>query len=77
MVLVTCLENGMDCKHYFLTIVHMHTMFIVLLIGKNLYLVLKIILFINTLQASCSFISFMNYDLLFCLQVTTCISCCF
>ena len=43
MVLVTCVENGMDCKHYFLTIVHMHTMFIVLLTGKNLDLVLKFI----------------------------------
>ena len=43
MVLVTCVENGMDCKHYFLTIVHMYTTFIVLLTCKNLYLVLKVI----------------------------------
>jgi hypothetical protein len=32
MVLVTWVMNGMDYKHYFLTIVLVHTMFIVLLI---------------------------------------------
>ena len=43
MVIVTCVENRMDCKHYFLMIVHMQTMFIVLLTCKNLYFVLKVI----------------------------------
>jgi hypothetical protein len=32
VVLVTCVMNGMDYKHYFLIIVLVHTMFIVLLI---------------------------------------------
>jgi hypothetical protein len=35
MVLVTCVVNGNDCKHYFLMIVLIYTMFIVLLIDYN------------------------------------------
>jgi hypothetical protein len=35
MVLAICMVNGKDCRHYFLVIVLVHTMFIVLLIDFN------------------------------------------
>jgi hypothetical protein len=35
MVLAICMVNGNDCKHYFLKIVTVLTMFIVLLIDYN------------------------------------------
>jgi hypothetical protein len=37
MVLITCVVNRNDCKHYFLMIVIVHTMLIVLLIDYNYY----------------------------------------
>jgi hypothetical protein len=35
MVLAICVVNENDCRHYFLVIVLVHTMFIVLLIDYN------------------------------------------